>query len=173
VLAARTRTIVALDVDAFPIASDWLEKLDAGFAAGAAVSGAHGGWVLDQHTHAHTDTAPNQGQHRDFVHPCCLAIRLRRFVWRGHSFRSVKRPDRKLDVAEQISERERGRLHYLEPTSVRGPGALGTVFAECVYHNFYGVRHRRALNAKSVDGISVDESRRAWEEAVASYLRAT
>jgi len=173
VLAARTRTIVALDVDAFPIAADWLEKLEAGFAAGATVSGAHGGWVLDQHTEAHIDTVPDEWKYRDFVHPCCLAMRLRRFVWRCHSFRGVKRPDRVIDPAERISEREHGRLHYLEPTSIRGPGALGTVFADCVYHNFYGVRHRRATAPTSIDGISVDESRRAWDEAVASYLRAT
>ena len=40
-------------------------------------------------------------------------------------------------------EREREHLSFLEPTSHIGPGPVGTVFGDVVYHNFYAARHRR------------------------------
>lgn len=167
-LAARTRIVVALDVDAFPIADDWLERpVVALLRKGATVSGAHGGRVLDQHTPGVPDD-----YHRDFIHPCFLAMRLRRFVWRRHTFRSQHGTDRRLDIGEAISETERrngGALHPIDPTSIRGPGALGTVFGDVVYHNFYGVRHEHE-DTDIIEGITAGESRQAWQEAVAKYV---
>ena len=59
-LLARTRRVVALDVDAFPISSDWLGTCDRALDSGAAVVGA-------------------EVEGNDFVHPSFLGIDVRRF----------------------------------------------------------------------------------------------
>jgi len=160
VLAARTEYIVTLDVDAFPIAFNWLETLTS-LLVNAHVAGAHGGEVLDRLT-----PAPPEGwTKRSFVHPCCLAMRLERFVGRRHTFRQVRESG--LDVGHLISVREEGHLGLVEPTSTIGPGALGTVFGEIVYHNFYGTRIR---GDAVVDGLSGTQAQAAWDLAVDRYL---
>ena len=47
-LRARTRIVIALDVDAFPISDTWLPRLAAALDSGATVAGAHGGAILDR-----------------------------------------------------------------------------------------------------------------------------
>ncbi len=162
-LAARTTWIVTLDVDAFPISPEWLETLIAPLRSGALVCGARGGEVLDRLT----PDQPPGWDGREFVHPCCLAMPLREYVLRRHTF--MKDPVRKLDVGESISHLERERVAYLEPTSTVGPGALGTVFADVVYHNFYGTRHATTRSG-TVDGITAEEARRVWDMSVEQYL---
>ena len=83
-LRARTSVVVALDVDAFPISDQWLSRLTTPLDEGATVVGAHGGEVLDRLSR----DVPPEWRGRDFVHPCCLAMRLRDFVARDHSFRA-------------------------------------------------------------------------------------
>lgn len=164
--AARTRFVVALDVDAFPIADSWLEQLTEPLRSGEAnVSGAHGGEVIDRWA----EDRNQAWKGRDFVHPCCLAMELRRFVRAGHSFRKAQIGDRLADPGEEICRRENGRLHYLEPTSVRGPSVLGTVFGDVVYHNFYGTRHRKE-GSERLDGVTADDAMAAWNAAVDRYL---
>ncbi|HEV2790567.1 MAG TPA: glycosyltransferase, partial [Solirubrobacterales bacterium] len=68
VLLSETEFVVALDVDAFPLHDDWLERLLAPLDEGAQVSGAR--------------------LNREYVHPCCWAMRKARFVEQGHSFRA-------------------------------------------------------------------------------------
>ena len=94
-------------------------------------------------------------------------MRLRRFVYQRHTFR----PDRarRLDTAELISVRERSSLSYLEPTTHLGPGMLGTVFGEAVYHNFYATRHRRE-GRQQVDGVLATDAETTWARAVEVYL---
>jgi glycosyltransferase involved in cell wall biosynthesis len=163
-LRARTRNVVALDVDAMPISPDWLPVLLSALDQGATVAGIKGaahlnlilevqeGWVCP-----------------DFVHPSCLAMRLRRFVYRRHTFRKAPIDGRLADPGELIGVREREGLWFLQPTSVRGPGTLGQVHGEIVYHNGYGTRHRKH-GTELVDGIPADEPPKAWGEAVARYL---
>ena len=84
---------------------------------------------------------------REYVHPCCWAMRTARFVEQGHSFRSDYRPregdrDASGDVGEIMSAREAPNLHFFDVTSQRGPGDVGTVFGDLVYHNFYATRFR-------------------------------
>ena len=162
-LRARTRIVVALDVDAFPISDTWLPRLTMALDSGATVAGAHGGAIVDRLRAG----AAEGWDGRDFVHPCCLAMRLRRFVYQRHTFR----PDRarRLDTAELISVRERSSLSYLEPTTHLGPGMLGTVFGEAVYHNFYATRHRRE-GRQQVDGVLATDAETTWARAVEVYL---
>ncbi len=167
VLAARTQNVVVLDVDAFPISENWLDVLVSMLDNGAHVAGAHGGQVLDRFY----TSVPEGWGGRSFVHPCCLAIRMRRFVLKKLTFRKRMLGNRMLDPGEYVSYRERRFLGYLEPTSTVGPGALGTVFGGIVHHNFYGTRHGADASSR-VDGISFEDSRRVWNESVASYLGA-
>lgn len=153
-LLVETEYAVALDVDAFPLHDRWLGELVAALEAGNEVAGAR--------------------LNREYVHPCCLAIRTRRFVERRHSFRSHYRPrapgrDASGDVGEDISAAEPGRVAFFDPTSQRGPGDVGTVFGDLVYHNFYSTRFR-ATTAEVLDAhVSQPDAAAAWDEAVGRY----
>ena len=145
----RTEFFATLDVDAFPVRSDWLEVLRARLDDGNVVVGGH--------------------MHRGFAHPSMLAMRTRDFRDRNHSFiRSHWQGGafvhgQSWDVAERISMREPGRVGLIEPSEVRGPGVIGTVYGGIVYHNWFsaqGPEHRRT------------EARLAWGEAVARFLDA-
>jgi glycosyltransferase involved in cell wall biosynthesis len=156
VLLCETEFVVALDVDAFPLHDDWLDRLLAPLSTGATVSGAR--------------------LNREYVHPCCWAMETARFVERGHSFRSHYKPregdrDASGDVGEEISAREAPDLHFFEVTSQRGPGDVGTVFGDLVYHNFYATRFN-ATSKQTLDGVvGADDSSKAWEEALRRYVR--
>jgi glycosyltransferase involved in cell wall biosynthesis len=163
-LLARTTYVVGLDVDAFPISSGWLEKLLSPLDRGYDVSGVHvrGG----------------------YVHPCCLAMRLERFVRRHHTFAPGHLLPRKVaaelgsgphhgDVGSSISRREPA-VRLFERSAVVGPGDVGSVWDGLVYHNFYSTRfgsrqpptaeeRRGGIEPAAVVGV--------WEEAVSRYLR--
>jgi glycosyltransferase involved in cell wall biosynthesis len=155
VLLAETEFVVALDVDAFPLHEDWLERLLAPLSEGAQVSGAR--------------------LNRSYVHPCCWAMRKARFVERGHSFRAHYVPrsegrDASGDVGEEISAVEAPNVHFFEVTSQRGPGDVGTVFGDLVYHNFYATRFN-ATSDRTLDGVvAADDSAKAWDEALRKYV---
>lgn len=155
VLLAETEFVVALDVDAFPLHDDWLERLLAPLDEGAQVSGAR--------------------LNREYVHPCCWAMRKARFVEKGHSFRSHYVPrsegrDASGDVGEEISTSEAPNVHFFEITSQRGPGDVGTVFGDLVYHNFYATRFN-ATSDQTLDGVvAADDSAKAWDEALQKYV---
>jgi glycosyltransferase involved in cell wall biosynthesis len=156
VLLCETEFVVALDVDAFPLHDRWLEELLAPLSGGVQVSGAR--------------------LNREYVHPCCWAMRTARFVGEGHSFRSHYAPrsegsDASGDVGEEISAREAPHVRFFEITRQRGPGDVGTVFGDLVYHNFYGTRFN-ATAERTLDGIvDVDAPGQAWEEALERYVR--
>jgi glycosyltransferase involved in cell wall biosynthesis len=155
VLLAETEFVVALDVDAFPLHEDWLAELLAPLDEGAMVSGAR--------------------LNREYVHPCCWAMRKARFVERGHSFRSHYQPreegrDASGDVGEEISAAEAPNLHFFEVTHQRGPGDVGTVFGDLVYHNFYATRFN-VTSEDTLDGVvAADDSSQAWQEALQRYV---
>jgi glycosyltransferase involved in cell wall biosynthesis len=155
VLLAETEFVVALDVDAFPLHGDWLERLLAPLDEGAQVSGAR--------------------LNREYVHPCCWAMRKARFVERGHSFRAHYVPrsegrDASGDVGEEISAAEAPNVHFFEVSSQRGPGDVGTVFGDLVYHNFYATRFN-ATSDQTLDGVvAADDPAKAWEEALQRYV---
>lgn len=157
-LAASSEIVLALDVDAFPIKASWLESIVSPLRRGCAVSGVRL-W-------------------RPYAHPCCMAMRKARFVLRRHTFRARYSSDREKlgrtawDVGESISMRETGStggVNLVPLTSQRGPGDVGTVFGDCVYHNFYSARHQKGRGP--IDGVSAEDAARAWEEAVRLYLR--
>jgi glycosyltransferase involved in cell wall biosynthesis len=153
-LLAETEFVVALDVDAFPLHDRWLEELLAPLDSGAEIAGAR--------------------LNRRYVHPCCLAMRTRRFVERGHSFRGRYRPreagrDASGDIGELMSAAEPGRLHFFDPTSQRGPGDVGTVFGGLVYHNFYATRFAATTSDVLDEHVRRDDAAAAWGEAVELY----
>jgi glycosyltransferase involved in cell wall biosynthesis len=154
-LSVRTEVAIALDVDAFPISPDWLPTLLALLDDGADVAGA-----------CQKAAATQYG--RDYIHPCCLAMATRDFVRRNYSFRAHK--DR-WDVGEEISLRS-SRIGALPPTSIRGPGAVGTVFGGVVYHNYYSVRFS-VTTADRIDWVDRGQPELAWSEAVNQYLGAS
>jgi len=156
VLLAETEFVVALDVDAFPLHDDWLERLLAPLSEGAQVSGAR--------------------LNREYVHPCCWAMRTARFVERKHSFRAhyvhrTEGRDASGDVGEEISAAEAPNVHFFEVTSQRGPGDVGTVFGDLVYHNFYATRFNATSDQTLDQVVGVDDPRRAWEEALDRWVR--
>ena len=156
VLLAGTEFVVALDVDAFPLHDRWLEELLAPLSEGAQVAGAR--------------------LNRDYVHPCCWAMRTERFVTMKHSFRSRYQPregtrDASGDVGEAISTREAPAVRFFEVTSQRGPGDVGTVFGELVYHNFYATRFSATSDRTLDEVVAAEDAERAWTEAVESYAR--
>ena len=156
-LLSRTEYVVALDLDAFPIRTDWLDVLLAPLREGATVAGAR---AL-----------------RGYAHPCCLMMRLDRFVARRHTFQPHVgdwRPERlgieEWDTGESISRREGDECLALLPrTSARGPGHLGSVFGDIVFHNGASVR---LLAGDRVEGIEMTDVRASWSEALARYVEA-
>jgi glycosyltransferase involved in cell wall biosynthesis len=149
-LLCETEFVVALDVDAFPLHDRWLDELLQPLASGTQISGAR--------------------LNRNYVHPCCLAMRTARFVQCRHSFRSHYQPrvdgrDASGDVGEEMSGREAEALTFFDPTSQRGPGDVGTVFGDLVYHNFYATRFSKASDGL-IDGIAHDDAADAWHEAL-------
>jgi glycosyltransferase involved in cell wall biosynthesis len=154
VLLCDTEYVVTLDVDAFPLHDRWLEELLAPLKAGAQVAGAR--------------------LNREYVHPCCWAMRTARFVSEGHSFRDRYVPrapgrDASGEIGEEISTREAPRVHFFEVTSQRGPGDVGTVFGDIVYHNFYSTRFRTTRDRFLDEVVEQDDAQRAWDEAVRRY----
>jgi hypothetical protein len=165
-LLARGDILVALDVDAFPLCSDWIQRLTAPITDGsAAVAGAH--------------------MQKEYAHPCCLAIRMETFLKRDHTFlasydygRSKRVPNLRTawDVAESISILEQPRVALVEATERRGRGAVGTVFGDFVYHNAYATRHlaefgdSAAVGEIDGDKIRLEDARTAWDTAVRELL---
>jgi hypothetical protein len=102
-------------------------------------------------------------------------MRTERFVTRGHSFRSRYRPraegrDASGDVGEEISAREAPHLYFFDIASQRGPGDIGTVFGDLVYHNFYATRFR-ATHEQTLDAVVArDDPGEAWQEALQQYV---
>jgi hypothetical protein len=153
-LLSRTEYVVALDVDAFPMHDRWLQVLLEPLAHGAQIAGAR--------------------LSREYVHPCCLAMRTSRFLEKKHSFRHHYRPrsvtsDASGEVGEVMAAREMPHLHFFEVTSQRGPGDVGTVFGDFVYHNFYGTRFKAVRRSGVLEEVTVEDAERAWGEAVARY----
>lgn len=159
VQAARTRFVVTLDVDAFPISDSWLpsviQPLNDGYSlAGALSSG--------------------------YIHPCFLAIERKRFLQGKHTFAAsysrrlrIWRPGypKDWDAGKLITLRDPGPHLGIEPTSIRGPGALGTVFGGVVYHHFYSSRLTGTLTEDVIrSGVTPEISHEAWIEAVDRYL---
>lgn len=154
-LLSETEYTVVLDVDAFPLNNRWLEALIAPLSAGTQISGAR--------------------LNREYVHPCCLAMRTSRFVQRGHSFRSHYRPrrsgeDASGDVGEEMSAREAPALHFFDVTSQRGPGDVGTIFGDLVYHNFYATRFSATADKTLDRFVQLKDAEQAWREALRLYL---
>jgi len=154
VLAAETSVVVTFDIDAFPISSAWLPTVAQALDKGSVIAGAH--W------------------NRAYVHPCFAALRRSDFIRHRLSFAPVGRcPSAAvpatgvyLDAGEAVSHvlslaYGSKALHKIPPSSIRGPGAIGTVFGDIVYHNFYSTHVR---------GERGEAAARAWDEAVREYV---
>jgi glycosyltransferase involved in cell wall biosynthesis len=138
-----TEYVAVLDVDAFPVSSDWLDASIAALELGAQVAGAH--------------------MHRNFVHPCFLVTRTKVVHDLDLTFRpvgSLSGLDRGaplfLDVGEALSQRVivkfgGGRaLHFFEITEALGPGPARAVFGGLVYHNMFATQGTGRSDALTV-----------------------
>ncbi|MGH8973181.1 MAG: glycosyltransferase family 2 protein [Acidimicrobiia bacterium] len=154
VLSASTSIVVVFDIDAFPISPGWLRAVADPLEHGAAIAGAH--------------------LHRAYIHPCFLALRRSDFLEYGLSFVPVGRcPSPEvpatglyLDAGEAVSHvlslaYGTKAIHKLPPTSHRGPGVIGTVFGDVVYHNFYSTHGRGEMGKAAAE---------AWDDAVRQYV---
>lgn len=158
-LAARTSHCLALDVDAFPIRSGWIDDLRAAIDDGAAVAGAQ--W------HRHVGF---------YIHPCCLLMRRDRFVERRHSFETRFLPGvnptgqmgiRYWDTGERISMREGEANLAPIPMTQSTRNMVGMVFGDLVYHNGATTR---AVDAESWDGEGgIEAALDVWKRAVDRY----
>lgn len=147
----RTEYFVTLDVDAFPVTAGWLDVLRGHLDAGNRVVGGR--------------------LYRRFAHPSMLAMRTEVFRRHDHSFiRSSWRSsedfvhDESWDVGELISRREWPSVALVEPSEVRGPGVIGTVYGGIVYHNGVSAHGKESNRA---EGLA------AWAEARDRFLGAS
>jgi hypothetical protein len=115
VLLARTEFFIALDVDAFPIGEQWLDRM------------------LDPLRDGSAQVSGVQTNERPYVHPCGLAMRVQKFVDMKHTFRANWAEeglgDTHWDVGELISMREQPAVHMIPCTERIGPGAVGSSMA--------------------------------------------
>ncbi len=163
----HTDTVVALDVDAFPVRADWLAALIRPLDEGARVVGARSA--------------------RGYIHPCCLAMRTADFFAGRHTFTVHAIADESLpvldddwpvdldgatirwDTAESISRREgEANIAALPRTSYRGPLQLGSVFGDVVFHNGASTRVR---GGETIDGLTAADVTDSWDEAVHRWVR--
>jgi len=154
VLTASTSTVVTFDIDAFPVSPGWLPAVTEPLTQGAVIAGAH--------------------LHRAYIHPCFLALRRSDFLHYRLSFVPVGRcPSREvpatglyLDAGEAVSHilslaYGTRAIHKIPPTSTHGPGVIGTVFGDIVYHNFYSTHAQGEMGKAGAE---------AWRQAVAKYV---
>lgn len=144
---AATEFFIALDSDAWPISDHWLARLLDPLKQGAAIAGIR--------------------HERDFIHPSCLAIRtatLRRhrlsFTERYPSFpmRHDDPDNGRLywDTGERISWVLKQRGETLERIFADRPtqaAYVGSVYADVIYHQWYGTRLEVEPNRQEFDGI--------------------
>ena len=154
VLSAATSIVVTFDIDAFPISSEWLPALTDPLEKDSVISGAD--W------------------NRAYIHPCFLALRRSDFIDYRLSFAplgrcpsaSVPATGVYMDAGEAVSHvlslaYGTKAIHKIPVTSIRGPGAIGAVFGDVAYHNFYSTH---------VKGELGEAAAAAWDDAVSQYL---
>lgn len=128
-----TEYVAILDVDAFPVSDQWLQRSIAALNGGAQAAGAR--------------------LQRNFVHPSFFVARTKVLHDYSLTFKPVGSLARLktsaplfLDVGEALSQRliikfgGGSALHFFEATSTRGPGLAGSVFGGLVYHNLYATQ---------------------------------
>lgn len=145
-LHSSTTHTVALDVDDFPIREDWLSTVLDPLDAGSALAGGQAGTA------------------NDYIHASFLAMRTERFVQKRHTFQGSLA----WDTAELLSIRER-RTHVIPVSERRGPGPVGTIYGNVVYHNFYTTRFYEGATTLD-EGIHALDAQTAWAEALDRFV---
>lgn len=140
-LLARSEFVIALDVDAFPLQPGWTRPLIQPLEKGAKLAGG---------------TIPNAAISFPYVHPCVLAMRRADFVRDGCTFFPENIDS---DVGSSMSTRYAEALHLIPVAHAKGPGAVGSVFGDFVYHNWGATR----------PGL-YDTGVEAWAEALERYV---
>ena len=155
----NTEYFVTLDVDAFPIAADWIETVVGALRRGARLAG---GW------------------YEGYVHPSFLAMRREDFLSAGTTFDAsytrrfrLPRPTGSLtkwDAGQLVTYQTPQPHHHVPISSVVGPGALGTVFGEVVYHHFYSTRLSTSHEDVTRSGVTQETGEAVWRASVDRYL---
>ena len=112
---------------------------------------------------------------REYVHPCCWAMRTRRFVERGHSFRSDYRPreagrDASGDVGEEISAARGAGAPLLRghrASAARATSAPSSATSSTTTSTRPG--SARPPSGPSTSVVAADDPERAWEDALRRY----
>jgi hypothetical protein len=151
---ARTEFVVTLDVDAVPIAKNWLDVVLEPLERGAVVAGAY--------------------VQRAFIHPSFLAMRRRDYLRLNLKFVPIGAPTAPggiphglfMDVGEALSQTVAvvagsAALHRVPITADAGNHLVGSIYGDVVYHNFYSTQGKPEL---------VEASRKAWAQAVQDHL---
>lgn len=151
---SRTEYVVALDVDAFPISTRWLDVVLEPLEQGALVAGAY--------------------VQRAFIHPSFLAMRRHDYLRLNLQFVPIGAPTTPggiprglfMDVGEALSQTVAvvagsASLHRVPITADNGNHLVGSIYGDVVYHNFYSTQGKPEL---------VAASGKAWAEAVDRYL---
>lgn len=155
-MTAASEYIVALDVDAFPISNDWIQRLMDPLEDGQRVSGA----------------GASNGQ----IAPCCLMISVRRFIENRHTFTSrlvpgnepLLRPELQWDVGRRISMKEGTEaLHRFERTTYLEPDqCVGEIFDRLVFHNGYAtvglLPHERGSTSQETAWTTWERAQERW-----------
>jgi glycosyltransferase involved in cell wall biosynthesis len=150
--SSRSRFIVTLDSDAFPLSDAWLETLRQRLQDGSKAAGIR--------------------HHRDYIHPSCLMLERATLDEMQLNFLNEKDRPAGLDVAERISVeiKARGfRIAGLQRTAFRRRGSLsepvdlGATYEDTVYHHWYTTRSEVARSGP-VDDVRPDAIADSLEE---------
>ncbi|HEG43178.1 MAG TPA: glycosyltransferase [Phycisphaerales bacterium] len=126
-----TEYVVVLDSDAHPIKNGWLRALIDPINDEVLASGVH--------------------YSRQYVHPCCMALKVDTFIKNNMTYRSNWPPNEEVerlgkthwDVGENISMKilQMGKkLHYIPSSNTPTQSIIGSEYGGIVYHHFYGTR---------------------------------
>jgi glycosyltransferase involved in cell wall biosynthesis len=155
--ATRSRYIVSLDSDSYPLASDWLDRLRERLTGNVKVSGIR--------------------HHRNYIHPSCLMVERKTIDELGVSFLDEKGRSSRFDVAERIShevKRHGYEISGLEQTkslrraSASEPVDLGAEYSGIVHHQWYTTRAATS-GGRPVDDVPNEAIERSLQEVFEDY----
>jgi hypothetical protein len=136
----RTKYLITLDTDAFPIRNGWIETLTGILESGAAVVGVY-----------RDEMAPRL---RPFIHVSCLCIRRRDLLRLGVSFASGMAQDVGQNLTRELRRIGRPIVGLRRSNARDFHFLIGGIYGDLIYH--HGAGSRRARFWTSTD-LEADE----------------
>jgi hypothetical protein len=125
----RTRYLITLDTDAFPIRDGWIEALTGTLEAGAAMAGIY-----------RDEMTPRL---RPFIHVSCLCIRRRELLGLGVSFASGMAQDVGQNLTRELRRIGRGIVGLRRSNARDFHFLIAGIYGDLVYHHGAGSRRAR------------------------------